>query len=77
MKKAQKLLVNVLLKRGAGQLEEWIGKSVRHGLTTSGGALVGQGLITGSELDTLAGAGAILAGLLLSLARIYVQKHLL
>lgn len=73
----KKLLINTLLKRGASQLEEVVGKGVRHLFLSSGGAsLLTHGYATGNEIEQLAGALGIVAGILLSVARVWIQKKL-
>lgn len=72
----RQFLKNVLLKRAATQAEQWLGKLVRHGITTAGGGLIMKGLTDGAGVDTLAGGGAVLVGVLLSGARIYLQDKL-
>lgn len=69
----KKLVFNVLLKRGASALEEALGKFIRHGMTTFGGVLMSQGLADGSDVAALTGGAVAAGGVLLSLARIYVQ----
>lgn len=73
----KKLLVNVLLKRGAGALEETIGKLIRHGMTAAGGYLAVNGVIDDpSVVQTITGSLITLGGLALSLVRIKLQKVL-
>lgn len=43
--------------------QETLKMFVRHGITTFGGALVSKGWIETSELEMLAGAGALLVSL--------------
>jgi len=71
----RKLLFNILLKRGATTLEETIGKAVRHGMTTYGGVLMTQGLADSNDVTALSGGAVALAGMVLSLARTWVQKR--
>lgn len=73
----RKLIVNVLLKRGASAAEEALGKAVRHGMTTAGGALMAQGLADASDVTALTGGAVALMGIVLSLVRIVVQDKLL
>ena len=43
-----------------------VGLLVRHGLTILGGFLVQRGVVDASDVDTLAGGGAIIVGIILS-----------
>ena len=70
------VLFNILLKRGASAFEEWAGKAIRHGMTTYGGVLMSQGFATGDQIQQLTGGAVAVAGVLLSVVRIYVQKKL-
>ena len=49
-----------------------LGLLVRHAITTAGGGLVTVGYISESDLGLLAGAGAVVVGLILS----YVEKRM-
>ena len=60
-----------LFARGIGPIQEIISKAVRHGLTTFGGYLSAQGLATGDDIATLQGAGVVLVGIALSIARTF------
>ena len=68
------MLFNILLKRGASALEEFVGKGVRHGMTTYGGVLMSEGFASGDQVQALTGGAVAVAGILLSIARTYVQK---
>ena len=70
------LLKNILLKRGVSAAEEMIGKAIRHGMTTVGGALMTQGLADASDVTALTGGAVAVGGVLLSVARIYLKKRL-
>lgn len=70
-----KMVLKFLLGRGVGKVQEVLSKGVRHAFTTYGGALVGQGLITSDDMGTLQGAGVILVGVALSLARTFLAKY--
>ena len=73
----KKLIVNTLLKRGASKVEEAAGKAIRHLVLSSGGAmLLSKGLADGNEIEQLAGAAAVLAGIVISLVRSYIQDKL-
>jgi hypothetical protein len=61
-----------LLGRGFGKVQELVSKFVRHGLTTVGGYLVGQGAITADESGQFQGAAVIVVGVLLSAARTFL-----
>lgn len=50
----------------------YLGAIVRHVVTTVGGGFVAEGALTGDDLNVVAGAAAIIAGLLWS----FVQKKL-
>ncbi len=54
------------------QVKVFVGGLIRHGITTVGGALVANGSISGSDLEMLAGAGAVIVGVLLS----FIEKKL-
>lgn len=43
-----------------------LGLLVRHGLTIIGGVLVQKGMVDATDVDTIAGAGAIVAGIVMS-----------
>ena len=70
------MLFNVLLKRGASAFEEMIGKSIRHGMTTYGGVLMSQGLADANDITALSGGAVALGGIVISIARIWIQKKL-
>ncbi len=72
----KKLLFNVLLKRGASAVEEVIGKTVRHGMTTMGGALMADGLADANDVTLLTGGAIALVGIAISYIRIKVQGKL-
>ncbi len=72
----KRLLVNVILKRGAKIAEEALGKAVRHGMTIAGGALMQHGLADADEVTAMAGGAVALGGVVLSLLRIFVQKKI-
>lgn len=68
--------INVLLKRGATVAEESLGKAIRHGMTTVGGMLMAQGVADASDVSAITGGAVALGGIVLSVARIYLQKRL-
>lgn len=70
------MLLKFLFKRGVGQLQEWLSKGIRHGATMYGGMLMQSGYATADEVELLTGGAVALAGVLLSVARIYMQKKL-
>lgn len=73
----KKMIVNMLLKRGASKLEEAAGKGVRHLFLSSGGAaLLTHGLANGDEVQQLAGAAGVVAGIAISLVRSWIQDRL-
>ena len=43
-----------------------LGLLVRHGLTILGGVFVSKGVIDSTDVETIAGAGAIVAGIVMS-----------
>ena len=43
-----------------------LGLLVRHGLTVLGGVFVSKGVIDSTDVDTIAGAGAIVVGIVMS-----------
>ena len=43
-----------------------LGLLVRHGLTIIGGVFVSKGVIDSTDVETIAGAGAIVAGIVMS-----------
>lgn len=43
-----------------------LGLLVRHGLTIIGGVLVQKGMVDATDVDTIAGAGVIVAGIVMS-----------
>lgn len=47
-------------------LKTIFGLLVRHALTIAGGVLVQKGTIDAADVDTIAGAGAIVVGIVLS-----------
>ena len=70
------MILNFLLSRGINALQELLAKSVRHGVTTLGGALVAKGLmVSPTDQDTLVGAGLIIVGFALSYVRTYFAKY--
>lgn len=48
---------------------------IRHGLTTAGGALVTQGVVSAGEAEQAVGAVMVLVGLAWSLWRKYERAH--
>lgn len=69
-------LINLLLSRGISAGAEFLGKLIRHGLTTLGGALAVYGLeVSGEEMTTLMGAASVVAGLVMSAVRIFASKY--
>ncbi len=54
------------------EIGKYLGGFARHLITTAGGALVANGTLTGSDLELVAGAGAVLVGLAWSI----LQKKL-
>ena len=70
------MALKFLLGRGIGPLQEIISKSVRHGLTTFGGYLSANGLATGDDIATLQGAGVVLVGIALSVARTFLSSKI-
>lgn len=53
-------------------MKEAIFGVIRHAVTTAGGAIVANGLVTSAQLETLAGALVIVAGVIWSI----VEKKL-
>lgn len=47
---------------------------IRHGLTVAGGVLVTNGHLSSSEVEVVAGAGAILVGVIWSVIQKKVKK---
>ena len=72
----KKLVVNILLKRGASAAEEALGKAIRHGMTTYGGVLMSQGLANADQVTALTGGAVAIGGIVLSLVRIWMQQKL-
>ena len=68
------LLINFLLGRGISKLQEILSKGVRHGATTGGGFLVAEGLASGDDVTTAAGAVTTLVGVGLSIARTFLSR---
>jgi hypothetical protein len=73
----KKWLINVLLKRGAGAVNEVVGKAIRHGMTTYGGMLMAQGLADASQVTALTGGALAVGGIIISLGRIWVQTRVI
>ena len=75
----KRLLVNVLLKRGASKVEEFIGKKIRHIMSTAGGALMAHGLLQpddAQQWQIVIGGAVALGAVILSDLRLYVQDKL-
>jgi hypothetical protein len=70
----QAFLINMLLKRGGPALAEYIGKIVRHGLTTFGGAMIANGVATANDIDLITGGAMALVGIVLSFIRTMVNE---
>jgi hypothetical protein len=65
----KKMALRFLLGRGIGRLPELLSKSLRHGFTTGGGALVAGD-------HTVIGGAAVALGAVLSYARTYLSERL-
>jgi hypothetical protein len=72
----KKMALRFLLGRGIGRLQELLSKSLRHGLTTGGGALVAGGHMAQDDLTTVIGGAAVALGAVLSYARTYLSERL-
>lgn len=72
----KRVLLNVLLKRGANVAEQSAGKLIRHGMTTVGGAIMTAGLGDGETVTALTGGLVALAGVVISFARIWLKDHM-
>lgn len=73
---AKKFLINVLFKRGATALEEWIGKLIRHGMTTVGGGMMAAGHADPTDITAITGGLVALAGIAISVVRSHIQEKL-
>ena len=56
-------------------LKTFLGLLFRHLLTSGGGAIVAQGIITGDQLNQIIGAGTTLFGVALSTWQKYQAKQ--
>lgn len=75
----KRVLVNVFLKRGASKTEEFIGKKIRHGMTTLGGILMTAGYLQPEDVnlwEMVIGGAVALGGVVLSDVRLWVQDKL-
>ena len=70
------LLLRFLLGRGVGKLQETLSKSVRHGVTALGGALVAKGLTSADDVEALSGAAVIVASVALSIGRALLGEYI-
>jgi hypothetical protein len=71
-----KVVAKFLLGRGIGKAQELISKAVRHGLTTYGGFLAGQGYLQSGDIVTLESASVIVIGAALSFARTFLASKI-
>ncbi len=72
----KKAVLKFLFSRQVGKLQDTLSKAVRNSVTALGGVLVGQGLATPENIDTLQGAAVVVVGILLSFARTFVADRL-
>ena len=56
------------------QIKTLVGSLVRHGVSTAGAAFVTNGYMTGSDVEIVAGAAAVIVGVLLSLVEKKLRK---
>lgn len=71
----QAFIIKLLIGRGIGALSELLGKAIRHGATTYGGAMIAHGYASGDDVTQLQGAGLILVGIGLSALRTFLAKY--
>lgn len=67
--------IKFLLGRGIDALTELAAKTVRHSMTTAGGAMMAHGIASSDQVSALTGGAVALVGIGLSYLRTFLSKR--